>query len=503
MNRMKKLKLNILTTMIYQIGSILSGFILPNFFLHYYGSEVNGLISSITQFLAVISLCECGVGAVVQAALYKPIAENNSKEISRIYKSSSRFFNKISLLLFGYMIILIIIFPVIINKSFSSLFTGILIVAITLSLLAQYYFAITYKLILNAAQLSYIQMITGTVTILLNIVMSVGLMKYGASVQCVKLVSSAIYFIQPWVYKKAVDRYYKIDKKVELDGEPLKQKWNGLAQHIATVILENTDVMVLTFFSTLSNVSIYAIYHLVTNGIKLIFMSVATSVKSLLGDMYARNETTLLDSTFAKFEWIMHVFVTLLYSITAMLIVPFVKVYTNGVNDANYIQPLFGILLCLAMAIYAIRLPYSQMILAVGHFKQTQASAIIEAVLNLSISIIVVFKFGLISVAVGTIIAVFYRTIYFVWYLSKYILKRKISIFIKQAFIDILSAICIYFSTKWVTLGDISYLSWMVMAIKIGIISLIIVVIISLVFSRKIFLSILKKIINDGNSWWK
>lgn len=96
-NRMKKLKLNISTTMIYQIVSILSGFILPNFFLRYYGSEVNGLISSITQFLAVISLCECGVGAVVQAALYKPIAENNSKEISRIYISSSRFFNKISL----------------------------------------------------------------------------------------------------------------------------------------------------------------------------------------------------------------------------------------------------------------------------------------------------------------------------------------------------------------------------------------------------------------------
>lgn len=499
MNRMKKLKLNISTTMIYQIVSILSGFILPNFFLRYYGSEVNGLISSITQFLAVISLCECGVGAVVQAALYKPIAENNSKEISRIYKSSSRFFNKISLLLLGYMIILIIIFPVIINKSFSPLFTGVLIVAITLSLLAQYYFAITYKLILNAAQLSYIQMITGTITIFLNIVMSVGLMKYGASVQCVKLVSSVIYLIQPLVYKKAVDRYYKINKKVEVDGEPLKQKWNGLAQHIATVILENTDVMVLTFFSTLSNVSIYAVYHLVTNGIKLIFTSVATSVKSLLGDMYARNESKLLDSTFAKFEWIIHVSVTLIYSITAMLIVPFVKVYTNGVNDANYIQPLFGMLLCLAMAIHAIRLPYSQMVLAVGHFKQTQTSAIIEAVLNLSISIIVVFKFGLIGVAVGTIIAVFYRTIYFVWYLSKYILKRKITIFIKQTFIDILSVICIYFSTKWVTLGDISYLSWIVMAIKIGIISLLIVVIISLIFSRKIFLSILKKIINVGN----
>lgn len=493
MNRLRKFKLNILTTIIYQIVSILSGFVLPIFFLRYYGSEVNGLISSITQFLAIISLCECGVGAVVQAALYKPIAENNIEEISQIYKSSSAFFNKISLILLGYMIILIILFPLIINNTFSSIFTGILIVAITLSLMAQYYFAITYKLILNAAQLSYIQMITGTITICFNVVISIALMKYGASIQSVKLVSSIIYLIQPLVYKKAVDKYFHIDKKIELEGEPIKQKWNGLAQHIATVILENTDVMVLTFFSTLSNVSIYAVYHLVTNGIKLIFTSVATSVKSLLGDMFVRGEFELLNNTFSKYEWAVHVATTLVYSIAAILITPFVEVYTVGVNDANYIQPIFGMLLCLAMAIQAIRLPYSQMIMAVGHFKETQTSAIIEAIMNLSISTIVVFKYGLIGVAVGTIVAVLYRTIYFVWYLSKHILKRNILIFIKLIFIDVFSFISIYFSTKWITLNAITYLAWIIMAMKVGIISLVIVIIVSLTFSRKVVLSILKK----------
>lgn len=485
MSRGRKLKLNIMTSLLNQAASIVSGFILLNFFLRYYGSNVNGLVSSITQFLAVISLCECGVGAVVQAALYKPIAENNEKEISRIYKSSTRFFNNISKLLIGYMIILIIVFPLIINKSFSPIFTGILIVAITLSMFAQFYFAITYKLILNAAQLSYVQMIAGTVTIVINIIVSVFLMKIGSSIQIVKLISSLIYLVQPIVYKKAVDKYYKIDKNIEIQGEPLKQKWNGFSQHIATVVLENTDVMVLTFFSTLSNVSIYAIYHLVTNGIKLVFTSIATNMKSLLGDMYARNEMKLLDDTFSNFEWITHTSVTFVYSVSAILIVPFVRVYTRGVTDANYILPLFGALMCLAMAVYTIRLPYSQMVLAVGHFKQTQNSAIIEAVLNLLISIVVVSKYGLIGVAIGTIVAVLYRTIYFVWYLSRNILERKVTIFIKQAVIDILMVICIYYCTAWISLKALSYLGWVVMAIKVSCISLAIVVIISLLFARK------------------
>ncbi len=484
MSRGKKLQLNIITTIIYQLVNIVSGFILPNFFLRYYGSEVNGLISSITQFLAVISLCECGVGAVVQAALYKPIAENDEKEISRVYKSSTRFFNRIAVLLIAYMIVLIAIFPLIVNKRFSPVYIGVLIFAVTISMLSQYYFAITYKLILNAAQLSYIQMFVSICTIVLNVIASVILMRIGSNIQTVKLVSSVLFLIQPFIYKYAVNRYFNIDSKIKIDGEPIKQKWNGLAQHIATVILENTDVLVLTLFSSLSNVSIYAVYHLVTNGIKLMFTSVANSMKSLLGDMYARKESQLLNTTFSKFEWIMHEAVTLIYSMAAMLIVPFVQVYTKNINDADYILPVFGMLMCFAMAVYTVRLPYSQMVLAAGHFKQTQTSAIIETVLNLAISITVVSKFGLIGVAIGTIAAMLYRTLYFVWYLSNHILNRKVTVFIKQVVVDLITVAVIYVTTKWIQMESVSYLSWIIMAIKVGFISLIDVLLISLVFTR-------------------
>lgn len=457
----------------YQFTNIVSGFILPNYFLRYYGSQVNGLISSITQFLAVISLCECGVGAVIQATLYKPIAQNDEYEISRIFKSSTKFFNKISIMLIGYMVLLIIIFPILVNKNFSLMYIGILIFSITISMLAQYYFAVTYKLILNAAQLSYVQMGVSTVTLVLNVILSVLLMKLDFSVQAVKLVSSIIFLIQPLIYKIIVDRKFKIQKNIILDDEPIKQKWNGLAQHIAMVVLENTDVLVLTFFSSLSNISIYAIYHLVTNGIKLVFTSIANSMKSLLGDMYARRELKLLDKTFTRFEYLTHISVTVVYTITSVLIVPFVSVYTKDVCDANYILPLFGILMSLAMAIYTIRLPYNQIVSAVGHFKETQNSAILEAVLNLTVSIILVSKYGLIGVAIGTIIAVLYRTLYFVWYLSKHILKRNVTIFIKLLIMDLCLIACIYLSTHNIYLASVTYLQWFIMAAKVCIISLI------------------------------
>ena len=72
MTRKMKLMLNSTSSLIYQLITIVCGFVLPRFFLTHYGSEVNGLVSSITQFLGFISLAECGVGAVVQSTLYKP-----------------------------------------------------------------------------------------------------------------------------------------------------------------------------------------------------------------------------------------------------------------------------------------------------------------------------------------------------------------------------------------------------------------------------------------------
>ena len=92
MTRKKKMMLNTASSLAYQLITIICGFVLPQFFLTYYGSEVNGLVSSITQFLGFISLAECGVGAVVQSTLYKPLAENDMTMVSKVVISSEHFF---------------------------------------------------------------------------------------------------------------------------------------------------------------------------------------------------------------------------------------------------------------------------------------------------------------------------------------------------------------------------------------------------------------------------
>lgn len=484
--------LNTTVSLLHQIIALVCGFILPRFFLQCYGSEVNGLVSSITQFLGFIALAECGVGAVVQSALYKPLANNDEEQISRIIISAENFFRKIAFILVVYSVVLMIGYPFITLKSFDYIFTLTLIFVISISSFAQYYFSMSYRLLLNADQMAFVQLGTHTIALILNTILSVVMMVNGFEIRAVKLMTSVLFIIQPIVLVLYVKRHYNLNKNLILHEEPIKQKWNGIAQHIAAVVLGNTDIVVLTIFSSLTNVSVYAIYNLVVTGVKQIVTSLTTGIQAMLGNMYARKEYKLLEETFSNFEWLLHTITVFAFSCTCVLIVPFIKVYTLGINDANYLVPTFAVILTMANAVYCLRLPYNIMVMAAGHYKETQISAIIEAAINILLSILLVIKIGLIGVAIGTFVAMSYRTVYLAHYLSKSILYRKLRYFIKHVAVDFVCVATAFCSTQWVTIHSITYKGWLLMAIEIGVIVLFEIILLNCIFylnEMKVFIN--------------
>lgn len=494
-NSNRKLLYNSSLALLYQFVSTICGFILPRCILAYYGSAINGLLSSILQFLSFISFMELGVGAVVQSSLYKPLAQEDMKEASKILKSASHFFRKIAGLLLLYVIGLIIFYPQTQRDKFDFLFTAMLIGIISLSYFAEYYFGIVNQLLISADQKAYIYLIIQTITVIGNTVICYLFIRMGMSILMVKLSTSVIYIFRPLILSIYVKKKYNIDKNVQLDEEPIKQKWNGLAQHIASVVLSSTDVCVLSLFSTLENVSIYSVYALITNGVKQIVSSFTTGLMSWFGEMIAKNKLKELNDKFGFVEWLIHTIVVVMFTNTAILIVPFVSIYTMGVNDANYYTPLFACLLTLAAASHSLRIPYNMVIMAAGHFKETQTSAIIEVVLNIAISIVLVKKYGLIGVAIGTFISMFYRTCYFVGYLSKNIICRSIKIYFGHVMVDVLSVACILKGTKVFSLTELTYIGWFGMAIKVFLVSLIICIIINMLFYKRYLVICKRKII--------
>ena len=498
-SRKKKLFLNTGTAVVNQIATLVCGLIIPRLIIAFYGSTTNGLISSITHFLAFFSMMEMGVSSVVRASLYKPLAENDYDSVSRVLISSRRFFRKIGLLLLVYSAGLMLFFPVLIDHSNGYIGTAVLVGAMAFSSLANYLFGIVYQQLLNADQKSYVQIGASLLTLILNTVFAVVLIYMGASIEVVKVTAALVLLLRPLLLKLYVDRHYNLNFKLKLDGEPIKQKWNGLAQHIAIYVLKHADVVVLTMFSTLENVSIYNVYHLVTNGLQQMIEVMTTGMQALLGNMYVKKENETLDKTFSSFELLMHMGVTILYTIAGIVILPFVKIYTKGVTDANYIVPLFAILIVAANGSYCLRMPYYMMVQAAGHFKETQLSSILEASLNVLISILMVQRFGLVGVAIGTLVAMTYRTVYLAWYLKKNILNRPFAHFLKHIAADILCIGLSILITHFIPVPEISWGSWILISVIVTLIVSAIVIAVNYICFRHVFASAVKLLFKKGS----
>ena len=458
--RKKFLLMNSVTSLLSQVATVVCGLVLSRLILQYFGSSTNGLVASITQFLSFISFLEMGIGAVVKSNLYKPLAEGDNEQVSRIIVSCKRFYRNVARILMVYILLLTATFPLISKSEYGFAYTAMLVVIIAVSQFAQYYFGMPYQLLLNADQHTYVFSSIVCITLLANTLLSFILMAAGAGIHLVKLATSIVYVARPLLMKWYVYRHYDLDENIVLTEEPIKQKWNGVAQHLSFVVLNNTDIVILTLFSTFANVSVYTVYHNVTNGIANLITTISIGVSAMIGNvLYSESKERLL-KVFSEVEYFFHITTVVIYTITGLLIVPFATVFTRGINDTNYYVPLFAIIITCAQASYSIRTPYETMVLAAGHYKETQLSAIIEASINVLVSIILVWKFGLIGVAIGTLVAMAYRTIYFVLYLRKNILNRSIFPFVKYAVIDVIQVLlCV--GVSYIFPFDYTELTWL------------------------------------------
>lgn len=489
--RSKKALMNTATSLLLQLVSVICGFIVPRIIIGTYGSEVNGLTASITQFLGYITLFESGVGGVVRAALYKPLAENDVYKLSGIIKATESFFRKIALIFVGYMFVLAGVYPLLVNKSFDWLFTASLIIIIGISTFAQYYFGMTYTVLIHADQKRYIASGLQIFTIILNAILVVIFANMGASVHWLKLGTAAVYVLRPVILNIYVKRKYVINNSVQPDKEAIKQRWDGLGHHIAYFINLNADVVILTLVSKISSafsiaeVSVYTVYHAVVYGIVNITSSFSSGIEAGFGNMIAKGEKDNLNKKFGLYEFMYYTVVSVLFTCAGILIIPFIKVYTLGIADVNYVRPVFAYIIVLAYAVYAIRSPYNTLTLAAGHYKQTRNGAFLEAAINVVVSAIGVFIWGIVGVAIGTLAAMAFRTVQYAWYLSKNILERKFTVFIKRVLLSATIAMISFGTVELLPVFEIdSYLKWMILAVISFVITVIVTLVVSVIFSK-------------------
>lgn len=469
-----RMGINIVTSLLQQIVAVVCGFIVPRLILEAYGAEYHGIVNSVTQFLSCVTLLRAGVGGVTRAALYKSLAENNIEKTSAIVKATEQFMRKIALIFSVALIVFAALYPFLVKEEFDWFFSFSLVLILGISTVVQYYFGITNQFLLHTDQRLYISNLWQTAATILNTLFTVILIRVGCGIHAAKLGSAVAFSLTPVMLYLYVRKRYALIRDIEPDFGALQQRWDAFAHQLAAFIHSNTDIMVLTVFTNLKQVSVYSVYSAVVASLNGLIASAANAVEASLGRILASENQDALREKVDTYELLMHLIGTFAFSCAAILIVPFVMIYTDGISEVNYNQPLMGYLMCLGYWITVIRLPYQNVIEAAGHFRETKHTAIIEAVLNVGLSCVLVLVCGPIGVVIGTVVAMGYRTICYAIYASKVFLKQSILQFIKRLLVSAVSMAAVfvpaflYHIPEKLSLFSTGYAEWIIVAVIVA-----------------------------------
>ena len=495
----KKIKYNLLIGSLGQIVTLLLGIVVPKLVLTNYGSEINGLLSSVTNIYAYVALVEAGVAAASCQALYKAFANQSRDDINSILAATNKYYHRTG---FVYLLLILTfagIYPVFINTEipyttmvFVILFNGI-------GNVVNYFFHGKYLILLKADGKNYIRTGVEIFTTTFKQLSKIILIALGYNVVFVQFAAMLVSFIQMVYIVQYIKRNYSwIDLKVKPDFKAISQSKNVFIHQVNYLVVSNTDVVILTAFSNLKTVSIYSLYLLLVNMVDKVMHVIRDALEFKIANFFHTNKQKFL-KFFRMYEVYYICLAFALYSVVDCFILPFLKLYTKGVNDINYIIWYLPFCFVITKLMAVVRYPYDAIIHICGHFKQTQASSITESIINIIISLLLVHKLGISGVLFGTVLAALYRVNYLVIYLHKNkIINRNIFSSYKTFFINFSLFITLDFASGFVEFTYGSYIYILVACIPYTFVVFLIYFAVNSVFEPQSFkelLVIIKNII--------
>lgn len=457
-----KAKLNILTTLVSQLTATACGIVIPRVMIGTFGSSVYGLITSITQFLSYISLLEGGIGRVARAELYGPLAQGNDYEVSRVYHAIKHFFKIVGVAFLLYTLALSFVYYDIAKVDVLARWDVFYLIWIISSItLAKYMGGLANLTLMNANQKQYVGNVIVMATTIVNAVLIIVLTQLGCSVFAVKIGSSLAYVAQPLCYALYVRKHYRLTN-VGKDRSELKQKWTGVGQHVAFFLHTNTDVVLLTLFAEIRLVAVYSVYRLVAASIRKIASSFTGGMEAAFGELIARKEDTALRTSFRKYQFLISTVSMVLFGTAAVMIIPFVRLYTDGITDAPYIQPLFAMMLIGAEALDCVIHPCCSLPVAANQLKQSRSGSYTEAAVNIGLSLLLIRWNPLLGIAIGTLAAAIVKSVYYIIYSARKILKVQVMEVMKNFLFNcVILGLCSFAGMTLLTEQMIpNYFSW-------------------------------------------
>jgi O-antigen/teichoic acid export membrane protein len=244
-------------------------------------------------------------------------------------------------------------------------------------------------------------------------------------------------------------------------------------------------VVLATFFTNLKLVSIYAIYNMVIGGINGMLSVFINGVSASFGEIIARNEIEKLQKTIKEFEFLYYSIVTIVYSIAMITIMPFIRIYTKGIDDINYDIPIIGFLFVLNGLLYNIKTPQGMLVISAGMYKETRKQSTIQSLIIVVGGVILAPMFGLTGILIASILSNIYRDIELMFYIPRNLTKLSVRSTAMRILRIFISSVIICLPFLYINTAPQNYLNWFVNAVGIATYSILVTCIMGFIFDRE------------------
>ena len=183
-------------------------------------------------------------------------------------------------------------------------------------------------------------------------------------------------------------------------------------------------MIVLSMFISTKLSSVYSVYALVFTQLSGLLSSVYTNFHYVLGRTY-HNDIEQYKKTHDLFSSLCLGTMSTFMAVSYILILPFVHLYTNGVNDVNYIYHELPIMFCMIQMLSWSRMVTGHLTGVAGYAKKVSVVSLIEAFTNVVFSVVLVRSMGIIGVLLATVLALPLKVIYCTYLCDRKILHRS------------------------------------------------------------------------------
>ena len=400
----KRTALNMVTDVIPLLIVSLLGIFKVKLFIEYLGNETMGLYNLFNNIMIYVSLVDGGLASAVLYSLYKPNANGDKEKLNEILSGAMQTFSKIGMIVFGiaFVVSFFVIF-LIKDCQFDYWYIVLTFLLFSLSNVISYFF-VPHKELLEVKEKKYLYNLIyqgGQIVLsVAEIVMLVMGFKFAYILIMHSVVRLLSHLVEVYVCKKEFPEVNIFNKKKDFG---FKKMLPSLIFHkICGLVSSNVDTIIISSFLGLGYVAIYSAYSYIITMMKNILGKLSGSMTAIVGNALIKSREKMYD-IYMEFDSMLFYIATIVCVPLTLAIDGFISIFYEGKIETAFF---IAISFVLILFTFVIKLGTIVFVNADGLYKETKHCAIVDASINLVLSLTLVHFIGIPGVLLATAISV-------------------------------------------------------------------------------------------------